>query len=461
MRVAKAGEAVLRTEEQTVSISTKEDSPKGVMRTPTGLGVDEIPANNRIPPTLLWATVVALAVRLVMVSFVYQSFLDPGRDHWEFGYEAGKIARSIITGHGFSNPYWVNTGPTAEVAPVLPYVIAGIMAVFGIYTKAAALAVLSLNSLVSAITCVPIFFLAKKSFGLREARWAAWTWAFFPYAVQYSADSMWDHALTALFLTLLLLIALHLQSSTRLGSWAGFGCLSGLSALTAPVVLGTLPFLGGWICWRLQRQKRNWVLPAGVAGLALVFTLAPWLIHNYRTFHHPVFLKDTLPMVFLDGNYGNKLHWWDGSLDPCGNNPAEMAEFQKVGEQAYMAEKWRQAFDVVRSNPGVIVWRSIRRVVYMWTGYWSFNPDYLREEPFDPANIVFCTAFTALAIVGLSKAFRKVPSVATPYALVLLIYPLIYYFTHSDLAYRHPLDPEIVILGSYAVVSWLPQRRTA
>jgi len=166
-------------------------------------------------------------------------------------------------------------------------------------------------------------------------------------------------------------------------------------------------------------------------------------------------------MVFLDGNYGNKLHWWDGSLDPCGNNPAEMAEFQKVGEQAYMAEKWRQAFDVVRSNPGVIVWRSIRRVVYMWTGYWSFNPDYLREEPFDPANIVFCTAFTALAIVGLSKAFRQVPSVATPYALVLLIYPLIYYFTHSDLAYRHPLDPEIVILGSYAVVSWLPQRRTA
>src|SRR5208337_3355070 len=63
---------------------------------------------------------------------------------------------------GFSNPYWVDTGPTAEVAPVLPYLVAGVMAIFGIYTKAAAVAVLTLNSLVSALTCVPIFFLEKE-----------------------------------------------------------------------------------------------------------------------------------------------------------------------------------------------------------------------------------------------------------------------------------------------------------
>jgi 4-amino-4-deoxy-L-arabinose transferase-like glycosyltransferase len=429
------------------------------MRTPVDLHVDENLANKRMPRTLLWATVVAFALRLVVVAFVYQSFLDPGRDHWEFGYEAGKIARSIVMGHGFSNPYWVETGPTAEIAPVLPYLIAGVMAVFGIYTKASAVAVLALNSLFSALTCVPIFFLAKKSFGLREARWATWTWAFFPYAVNFSANSMWDHALAALFLTWLLLMALHLQSSTRLWAWAGFGCLWGLSALTAPVILGTLPFLGGWICWQLQRKKRSWVIPAAIAGLALLLTLAPWLIRNYRVFHHPVFLKDTLPMVFLDGNYGNRLHWWDGTLDPTGN-PTELVKFQTVGEQAYMAEEWRQAFDVLRSNPGTVAWRSMRRVVYMWTGYWSLHPDYLREEPFDPVNIVFCTAITVLAIVGLRKAFRKVPNITTPYALVLLVFPLIYYITHSDISYRHPLDPEIVVLASYAVVAWLPQRRT-
>jgi len=430
------------------------------MEKSTGSHAYETLTNNRIPRTLLWAVVVAFAVRLVVIGFVYQGFLVPWRDHWEFAYETGKIARSILMGQGFSNPYWVETGPTAEVAPVLPYLVAGVMAIFGIYTKAAAVAVLTLNSLVSAFTCVPIFFLAKKSFGLREARWAAWIWVFFPYAVHFSADSMWDHALTAFFLTLLLLIALHLQSSTRLRAWAGFGFLWGLSALTSPVILGTLPFLAGWVCWRLQRQKRNWTIPAATAALVLLLVLAPWMIRNYRTFHRPVFLKDTLPMVFLDGNYGNKLHWWDGARDPCGN-PAELAEFQALGEQAFMAEKWREAFDVLRGNPGTFVWRSVRRVVYMWTGYWSFSPEYLREEPFDPLNIVLCTTFTFLAIIGLSKAFRKAPDVAAPYALVLLVYPLVYYITHSDMAYRHPLDPEIVILASYAVVAWLPQRQPA
>jgi 4-amino-4-deoxy-L-arabinose transferase-like glycosyltransferase len=430
------------------------------MKNPSSLPDCEIPANNRIPRTWLWAAVVALAVRLVVVGFVYQGFLDPGRDHWEFAFETGKIARSIVTGHGFSNPYYGgNTGPTAEIAPVFPYILAGIMAVFGIYTKASALAMLSLNSLFSALTCVPIFFVAKRSFGLREARWAAWIWAFFPYAVYFSADSMWDHALTALLLTLLLWIALYLEDSTSLWAWAGFGLLWGFSALTCPVVLGTLPFLVGWVCYRLHRRGRSWRVPAATAAFAVLVTLTPWLIRNYRAFHQPVFLKDGLPLAFLAGNFGNTLHWWNGSVDPCGN-AAEMAEFQRVGEQAYMAEKRRLAIAVLQSNPQTFAWRSLRRVVYMWTGYWSFRPEYLREEPFDPPNILFCTAFTILAIFGWSKALRRAPEKAMPYAVVLLVYPLVYYFTHSDIAYRHPLDPEIVILGSYAVVCWLRARES-
>ena len=433
--------------------------PENLMKNLTDSRPYQAPERDCTRRILFWTVVAALAVRLVVVGFVYPGFLDPGRDHWEFGYETGKIARSIVLGQGFSNPmYWTNSGPTAEIAPVFPYLLAGIMAVLGIYTKASALAMLALNSLFSALTCIPIFFLAKRTFGLREARWAAWIWAFFPYAVYYSADSMWDHALTGLLLACLLLLALHLQSSTRLWEWAGFGLLWGFSALTNPVVLGTLPFLAGWVCYRLRRQGRSWRFPAGTAVFAVIIALAPWLIRNYRAFHQPVFLKDGFPIVFLDGNFGDTLHWWNGALDPCGS-AAELAEFQRVGEQAYMGEKRRQMFALIKSEPGMILWRSVRRFVYMWTGYWSLRREYLREEPFDPPNIVFCSAFTLLAVLGLSKAFRRNPEKAMPYVLVLVVYPMIYYFTHSDIAYRHPLDPEIVILGSYAVVSWLRARQ--
>ena len=406
--------------------------------------------------SLVLAVLAAFVVRLIVVAFVYRGFLDPGRDHWEFGFEVGMIARSIATGHGFGNPFWEETGPTALLTPVFPYFLTGIFIIFGIKTKAAAVAMLAFNSLFSALTCLPIFFVAKKTMGFREAKWAAWTWAFFPYAVYFSADSMWYHCFLALLLTLLVLIALHLESATRLWAWAAFGVLAGLTTLTTPVVLAVLPFLLGWACYRLRQRARNWSVPAGTAALALFATIAPWLIRNYQTFHRPVFLKDNFWMEICVGNAGNNLHWWNGAVIPPGS-AAELAEFQRVGELAYLQEKRSQALSFIETHPGIYVWRCVRRIVFMWTGFWSFQSEYLREEPFDPANIFFCTLFTLLAVAGLRKAFRNRRDMAILYAFILGTFPIIFYLTHPDLAYRHPIDPEIVILGVYAIVSRRPK----
>ena len=136
--------------------------------------------SRRYGPSVRYAILTALVVRLMVVAFVYRGFLDPGRDHWEFGYETGMVARSIVTGHGFGNPYWGQTGPTALITPVFPYLFASVFSVLGIKTEAAALAVLALNSLFSALTCVPIFFVAKKTVGIRAANFAVWIWAFYP-----------------------------------------------------------------------------------------------------------------------------------------------------------------------------------------------------------------------------------------------------------------------------------------
>jgi hypothetical protein len=181
--------------------------------------------------------------------------------------------------------------------------------------------------------------------------------------------------------------------------------------------------------------------------------VTPWLVRNYRTFHRPVFLKDTLPLELCIGNVGNALHWWNSSVHPSGN-PAELDKFARLGEQAYLEEKRTEAFNFIRNSPGIFLWRSVRRFVYMWTGFWSFNPAYLREERFDLANIPFCTITTILALLGLRKLFQQDLAKGLPFALVLILFPLVYYFTHPDMVYRHPLDPLVVILASSAVLSW-------
>src|SRR5215472_19235140 len=113
---------------------------------------------KRIQPYVLMV-VVALAVRLAVIPFVYHDWTDPFvLEHWAFGL----IARSIASGHGFGSPF-APTGASALLPPVYSYLLAGIFKVFGSETKASIVAALSLNSLFSALTCVPVFLLARQA----------------------------------------------------------------------------------------------------------------------------------------------------------------------------------------------------------------------------------------------------------------------------------------------------------
>jgi len=141
--------------------------------------------------SLIWMVLAALAIRLVVMVFLLPEQLDPSRDHWHFGYETGRIARSIVQGKGFSSPLFAETGPTAWMSPVYPYLVASVFKVFGIYTTASAVVLLSLNALTSALTCIPIFFIARRIFGERAAKWAGWGWVVFPYAVYFPVERIW------------------------------------------------------------------------------------------------------------------------------------------------------------------------------------------------------------------------------------------------------------------------------
>src|ERR1019366_1941112 len=176
----------------------------------------------------------ALALRLVVMRFVYTSQLDPAQDHWAFGCETGRVARSIVTGQGFSSPYTQPTGPTALLPPVYPFLLACVFKLFGIYTAASSLAILTLNNLFSSFTCLPVFLIARRVFGLRVASWAGWTWAFFPYSVILSNLWVWETALTTLLLTVIVLATLYIERSTSFVAWIVYGLLWGFTALTSP-----------------------------------------------------------------------------------------------------------------------------------------------------------------------------------------------------------------------------------
>jgi 4-amino-4-deoxy-L-arabinose transferase-like glycosyltransferase len=406
----------------------------------------------RLSRPLLLAILATLAIRLIVASFCYTGIMNPERNHWPFGYETGRIAASIATGHGYGNPLFSLTGPTAWMTPGYPYLLAGIFKIFGVYTTASSFVILYLQAIFAALTCIPIFLIARRWFGEAAAQWSVWIWALFPYGVFLASDFVWENCLTALLLTTLVWLTLDMHRRRGLWAWAGYGLLWGATALVNPSVLTVLPLAAAWALWRRRRDGFAWLAPAAVMLAVVLAALAPWEIRNYRTFHQWVPLRDNFWLEVWVNNNGDTALRWAGQDHPSGS-AAELRQYNTLGETRYMAYKREQALAFIEAHPGDYLWLCFRRFVFTWTGYWSFQPVYVAENPYDGYNILLVTPMTLLLVIGLAQAFRRRVEGAGLVASILALYPVVYCLADTDMRYRHVVDPVILMLTAFGIVA--------
>src|SRR5215469_5915045 len=190
-----------------------------------------------VPGFFRWLLPLSFALQIASIGVLHQYQVRPGNDNFEFGWEMGRVARSIALGQGFSSPYEGNTGPTAWEPPLYPYLMGGVFKVFGIYTHASAWVLLSINGLFATLTCIPIYLTARRTFGKRVAYWSAIAWGLSPYVWYWSIHWIWDTTFTPFVLACIFLLALELQHRPGWRGWALFGALYGISALANPTML--------------------------------------------------------------------------------------------------------------------------------------------------------------------------------------------------------------------------------
>lgn len=400
--------------------------------------------------------VAALALRLLVMPFTCTAQLDPALDHKAFGYETGRVARSIATGQGFSSPYGEPTGPTALMPPAYTYLLAGVFKLFGVYSTASALVILSLNNLFSSLTCLPVFLIARRVFGARAAVWAGWMWALFPYSITLSNITIWETTLTTLLLSLLVLATLSLEESSTLGGWIGYGLLWALAGLSSPTALSALPFLGAWIWFRHWRRGSNCTGAAFAASLVFLAAVAPWVWRCSRVYGRFVPFRSGFGLDFLVGNSDDTRTPSDWNVLPA-DNPGEFQKFKWMGEPAYMAMKQREAFDFMTGQTSRFARQTLRRILFTWTAIWDFPPGWTLGDSGLP-NVLTYTLFTALAFVGIAGAVRDGLDGVIPLLLPLIFFPLVYYITHADIRFRHPVDPEVVIFAAYGATALFSRR---
>ena len=348
----------------------------------------------------------------------------------------------------------VDVRPLAALFREKPFkqedLLAGVFRTFGLYTAKSAFVILSLDSLLSALTCIPVYLSLKYAVGERPAQLAGWLWVIYPFAIYFSGAQVWDYALTSFLFATCFCFAQRLHLQVRSSVWFGFGILYGVTALSNPSVLSIFPFLLLTALWKVRRMGGRWLLYGVLSMLALITIISPRAVRNDRAMHAISPIRDGFWLEFWAGNSGDTSASNPAWAHPA-SNPVEMQKFEAEGETAYLAHKHAMAVSFVRRHPFFFAGASLRRAIRFWTGFWSFRRDYLHSEPLDVPSVLFCTCITLFMLRGIWHWWREDSEHVLPYILLITLFPLPYYLTHSSMDYRQPIEPEIIILVTIGI----------
>ena len=413
-----------------------------------------ITMRSLIQRALSWSVfivTIAFILRVLLMAFAWRYSPVPVVDHIPYGYEVGSVARAIAAGKGFSSPLrLVNTGPTIWFTPIYPYLLAAIFKLWGIYSDKSHIVIQIINCACAALTIIPIYYCAKRTFGNGVAVAAGWAWALFPTALFFPITWIWDTAMAGLFFALIFWATLALRDAEGYWPWIGYGALFAFGVLVNPSLFSVFPFLLAWIVWEARKQGHAWARLAGSALIVFALAMVPWTVRNYVVFHKVVVLRSNFGLELWLGNNPGVPDTWSPWLHP-NDDPSEAQKYQRMGEIAYMAEKEHEAFVFMRTHPADTINFMFRRFVNTWLAVtdspkdtWTYGPWYVKSF------LILNASLSLLCFLGALFVSRTRKPEAIPYAIVLLIFPIIFYLTHSSLRYRFPMDPIMIVLATGA-----------
>jgi 4-amino-4-deoxy-L-arabinose transferase-like glycosyltransferase len=389
--------------------------------------------------------VIAFVLRFGVITVGHTYRFKTVDNNFSFGWEMGRIGRSLAQGQGFANPFNEITGPTAWEPPLYPFLIGEVFKAFGIYSPQSAVILLSLNSVFSALTCIPIFLIARRCFSEKVAIWSAWLWGLLPSVMYWCTRWIWETSLAALLLALIFWLTLVLEDRDRFINWLLFGLLWAMAALTNTSVLAFLPASGLWVWYKRRKLGRRSVAGISLASVIFFACTTPWLMRNERIFGKLVFLRDNFGAELRIGNGAGADGTWREYLHPT-QNVYEMRRFRQLGEITYVSERKREALQFIREDYARFFGLCLKRFVYYWAGV----PKLSAFPPPEIKNSLFL-ASSVLAFWGLGRAIRQRQPGIWLFFWLILLYPLVYYIVFPHPRYRHPIEPELGIVIVYVV----------
>lgn len=398
---------------------------------------------------------------LALTLYANASFLVTDRDALRFfppfvaGYDANanrhlgaeymNIARALVAGRGFADPFFVESGPTAWMPPLYPALLAGLLAATDSEAAVAATVVLLKGGVLVATGM--LVFLAAGRFARRLrpefalVGYALWLTAHFDWFFQITHD-VW---LLLGFVDGLLLGAWRLLETREVRrAFLGWGAFGGMTALASPV----LGAAWGALTLFLARERRAW--PAAAAAITLAVALvSPWVARNHVVFGEWILVKSNLAYDLYQANYVSRSGVYDEPFllrHPVWTTMrAPDSVYRTQGEGAFLARYRVLLARASQDNPAALALGTARRALAATLLYPPYRP---RVEGRHPPLRTLLHPLPFLGLICL-LALRRDP-LARPLVVVALVYGVVlapYVLAAFYLRYLLPLTPALALLA--------------
>lgn len=379
------------------------------------------------------------------------------------------LASNLIKYSSFTYSSQLPISPTTHRTPVFPGFIALIYLVFGMNDKF----IYAAQAVISAISCLVVYFIALDLFSRKVAFWSAMAVALHPFMSWFVNTSMPE----TLFAFLLLVAIFSLSRAVKLNNnWLFLlgGILLGISALCRP----TTKFMFLWVIFILlliYRNKKVFLKYSMIFLVGFFLSVLPWCIRHYIVSKQVIFITsqgpDNLYLASLPGNVFDDVTQYDfsvgGSRDPL-IMKAMLSEANDSELRQVKKDMWKKIIANISANPLAYIGNRIKCEFFLWVG-----SNYIISMNFSEAlsrrlyGVLILKSFVVifLHILPICMYFFAGWLLRKGWRKYLLVYSVPVYFAilhfpiHIEMRYSMPAYPYILIFCIYAIQKAIENKR--
>jgi len=403
--------------------------------------------NNSIIKKVFLIFIFGLLLRLGYVLFFPQIDVHRGDS---FSYKS--IAENILVKHSYSRD---GKGPDVFWAPGYPLFISGVYKIFGMDDSAVRI----IQSLLSALVILMVYYLGKKIFNANAGIFSAMITAVYPGFIGYSGLLL-PQVLSMFLTTLFIFLIIKFNSNMKLWLSLVLGFIAGYSSLVRAelflfwtIFLLTMPFIANY-----NKRLIKFLI---MIFITMCFVISLWTIRNYRVFGKP---------ILISVHYGDLIWYstWKGEWLEYRDEEPYVSIGRGLGQVEAADAYFKAGINNIKEHPFIYLKMCIKRLYRFWlTGHsnifyfmrGSFL-NYLREKAYFIFFIKLIMLFLNVSLIllgflGIKIAyvnFTEKRKILSCILLPILFFVTLHFFLFATPRYAIPIMPFIIIFSSCGII---------